>query len=142
MEYNQITSYIFLGTNQCCGVHFGKLIKLGVDADVDLEGVQRKERPHKTAMYVWLPTRDKTAPTQAQLLVGAKFLKGCVLSRTKVYVHCKYGHGRSPTLVAAYFILVGLSVEQALEKIKEKRPEIHLTPTQIQALKRFVKYLR
>ena len=37
-EYNQITKYIYLGTNQCCQTHFSKkLLKKGVKADISLE---------------------------------------------------------------------------------------------------------
>ncbi|MEK6853994.1 MAG: dual specificity protein phosphatase, partial [Nanoarchaeota archaeon] len=55
----------------------------------------------------------------------------------KVYVHCKAGHGRSPTLVAAYFILKGKSVKEALVSVRRKRPGIHPTYAQMKALKKF-----
>ena len=37
-EYNKITSDIFIGTNQCCRIHFNKeLVKNSVKADLSLE---------------------------------------------------------------------------------------------------------
>ena len=49
----------------------------------------------------------------------------------------KNGHGRSPTLVAAWFISRGKTLAQAIALIKRKRPEIHLEKSQIAALKQF-----
>ncbi len=37
-EYSKITEYIYIGTNQCCQMHFKKsLLKKGVNADISLE---------------------------------------------------------------------------------------------------------
>ena len=56
----------------------------------------------------------------------------------KVYVHCKNGHGRAPTLVAAYLIREhGKSVDEALEIIKAGRPTIHIEDVQREALQVF-----
>ena len=57
-------------------------------------------------------------------------------------MHCKRGHGRSPTLVAAYFIMEGLKTNEAIKKIRNKRPTIHLTLSQIKALKMFENKMR
>jgi|TARA_B100000315_G_scaffold226314_1_gene233169 protein-tyrosine phosphatase len=57
-------------------------------------------------------------------------LKSLVDKNIKVYVHCERGHGRSPTLVAAYFILEGLSASEAIKKVRDKR-RIHLKQSQI-----------
>ena len=72
------------------------------------------------------------------MLIGAKAIKTLIDNKIKVYVHCQRGHGRSPTLVAAYFILQGMSAEEAIKKIRNKR-NIHLTKTQIKSLKIFDK---
>ncbi|KKK54244.1 hypothetical protein LCGC14_3086680, partial [marine sediment metagenome] len=50
---------------------------------------------------------------------------------------CEHGHGRSPTLVAAYFIMKGDSVGDAIERIRKKRSMIHITPKQKKALERW-----
>ncbi|MBI1871975.1 dual specificity protein phosphatase family protein, partial [Candidatus Collierbacteria bacterium] len=52
----------------------------------------------------------------------------------KTYVHCTHGHGRAPTLVAAYLIKKGKSTKDALDFIKSKRPSIHLDDPQVDAL--------
>lgn len=135
-EYDKVTDYIYLGSNQCCQVHFEKsLLKKGIMADISLEK-ERLDAPFGVDYFLWLPVKDTTPPSQKQLLVGAKTIKALVDSKIKVYVHCLRGHGRSPTLVAAYFILEGLKYDEALNKIRAKR-KIHLRSSQIKALKKF-----
>lgn len=120
----------------CCMVHDSELIKLGFDADIDLEKKRPEEPPH-TQIYLWLPVPDHHAPTPDQLSVGVKALQNIVERNLKVYVHCHNGHGRGPTLVAAYLVTTGKTVDEAIAFIKEKRPSIHLRDLQIEALKNF-----
>lgn len=145
LEFSRITPYIYIGTNMCsnmsCNFHFGKLKKLKINADIDLE-IERIEKPHNLEAYLWIPTKDHKAPSQSQLKTGVSFLKQLVKEKKRVYVHCKQGHGRSPTLVAAYFINRGMDVRQAIDFIKKRRPAIHLTESQVKALIKFKKNLK
>ena len=135
-EYNQITDHIYVGTDQCCQAHFDDtLLKEGVTADISLEE-DSLDTPFGLQYYLWLPVPDHTPPTHKQLLIGVGMLRSLVDNDEKVYVHCKRGHGRSPTLVAAYFILAGVTASQAIQRVREKRA-IHLTRTQIRTLRDF-----
>lgn len=136
-DYNQITEHIWIGNNMCCSMHAGKLLKLGFDADINLEEA-RPEAPPATKIYLWLPTQDHTPPTQDQLHSGVAAIRELANRNLKIYVHCRNGHGRAPTLVAAYLMTRGKSVEEALEFIKSKRPKIHLQDSQVEALNAFV----
>lgn len=136
-EYSKITDYIYIGTNQCCKTHFkNSLLKKGIQANISMEK-ERLDTPFGVKYFLWLPVKDRTAPTQKQLLIGARTIKNLVDNKIKLYAHCRLGHGRGPTIVAAYFILQGLSVEQAVKKIKQKRPVIHLEKPQLRALRIF-----
>jgi len=138
LEYNQITPHIYLGTNQCCETHFvHALKKKGIDADISLEK-EHLDNPKGVGYFLWLPVKDKKAPSQNQLSLGARMIEELVNKKIKVYVHCKRGHGRSPTLLAAYFISQGMTATQALKKIRGKR-RIHPTREQIKSLKKFEK---
>lgn len=140
-EYSRITNQIYLGTNQCCQAHFKKeLLAKGVKADISLEK-ERLDAPFGVDYFLWLPVVDKKAPSQKQLLIGAKAIKDLIDNKVKVYVHCKRGHGRSPTLVAAYFILKGHTAVDAIKKVRAKR-DIHLTISQVTALRSFEKNKR
>ncbi len=112
------------------------LKKEGITADISLEDV-RLDHPFGVAMYTWIPTSDMTAPTSDQLSFGVQSLKELVRQKRKVYVHCKNGHGRASTLVAAYLISLGKSVDEAIEIIKKGRPAIHLQNRQREALEEF-----
>ena len=136
-EYSRITPRIFLGTDMCCRLHFkSELLSRGVSADISLRG-KHIDTPFGVNYFLWLPTRDRYAPTQKQLLVGATTIDVLVQQKVNVYVHCKAGHGRSPTLVAAYFILKGKTALQAVAAVRKQRPGIHPTARQAKALRRF-----
>lgn len=142
MEWSKITDQIFIGTNMCCTMHFAKLMKLGVRVDIDLEK-ERVEKPDGLDAYLWLPVVDGTAPSQSQLRAGAAMLREVVNDGKKVYVHCKNGHGRGPTLVAAYLIWNNsFTPAEAVDFIKKHRPEIHPNDIQIAALEKFYSWVK
>ena len=137
MNHSQIDEYIWIGTNQCCRTHFEKaLLDAGLSADISLEE-NRVDAPFGVESYLWLPTVDHTAPSQEQLELGSWHIKHLVDAGRKVYVHCKNGHGRAPTLVASFYIREGMDVDKAIETIKAKRPEVHIEKIQREALEAF-----
>lgn len=142
LEYSQITPYIYIGTNMCCQTHFDKnLLKHKIEADISLE-YERIDNPWGIKYFLWIPTKNHKAPEQKQLVLGANFLKQLVDKKIKTYIHCEHGHGRAPTLVAAYFILKGKNLKDALSLIKRKRPSIHLNKSQIVALRKFERRIK
>ena len=141
-EYSKINDSVYLGTNLCCLTHFkDSLIRKGIEADISLEK-ERLDKPFGVKYYLWLPTKDKDAPSFKQLLLGVKSLDFLIKNKIKIYVHCKNGHGRSPTLVIAYLISKGKSIEEAIRIIKKKRPAIHLTKKQTNGLKEFARRIK
>lgn len=137
MNYSQISACIFVGTNSCCTDHFDQsLLRQGISADISLES-DRIDTPWGIKYFLWLPTVDHTAPTIQALALGVQMLHLLVAQKVKTYVHCKNGHGRAPTLVAAYLISTGMSVNQAIKTIAKQRPEIHLEPVQKATLELF-----
>lgn len=140
LDYNYITDGIYIGTNQCCQTHFAeKLQKEGIEADISLEE-ERVDAPFGVEFYTWIPVENHTAPTREQLDFGVATIEKLVDMKKKMYIHCQNGHGRAPTMVAAYLIKKGKSVEEAIEFIKAKRPSIHLEEVQKEALVKFPKY--
>ncbi len=139
-EYSRITPSIWIGTNQCCTTHFSHALRrLGIRADISLEAEQL-DAAYGAKCFLWLPIQDHHAPTPVQLRVGVHALDALVALGQRVYVNCRNGHGRAPTLVAAYLIASeGLTVAQAVALIYARRPRIHLEPIQLRALNRFAK---
>lgn len=141
VQYSRITPYIFIGTNLCCFAHASALERIGASVDIDLEYEHpTAERPGMD-MALYLPTRDHRAPTLDKLIVGTALIDTAVKAGKRVYVHCKNGHGRAPTLVAAYLMATGMARKQAVAFIKARRPVVHLNGAQSSALARFAHYL-
>lgn len=139
LEYSYITDGIYIGTNQCCQTHFDeRLKKEGITADVSLEE-DRLDAPFGVDFYIWIPVKNHTSPAPDQLEFGVATLEKLVAMGKKIYVHCKNGHGRAPTLVSAYLIRQGKRPEEAEAFIKSKRPTMHLEEAQRQALEDFSK---
>jgi len=142
LEYNRVTNYIVVGTNACCQQHFDSaLLKKRIRADISLED-KHLDQPWGISYFLWLPTKNHKAPKQEQLTVGVAVLKALVRKKIRTYVHCQRGHGRAPTLVAAYLLSQGKSFPEALKFLKKKRPTIHLEKVQMKALKQFERNLR
>lgn len=143
LEFNKITPFIYLGNNYCCMVHFDEnlLKQHKVKADLSLEE-NRIDYPKGVKYFLWLPLKDNTEPSQELLATGVDFLFQMEKFKTKTYVHCQNGHKRSPSLVAAYFVSKGMSVEQALAFVKNKRPSMHVSGKYLKALKKFERKFR
>lgn len=137
LEYNYITDGIYIGTNQCCQMDFDReLLSQDITADISLEA-DRLDAPFGVEFYAWLPVKDHTAPSRDQFILGVGILEDLVASGKKVYVHCKNGHGRAPTLVAAYLIRKGKTLEEAEALLKSQRQSVHLNDVQRRVLKEF-----
>jgi len=136
-EYNQIVDGIYIGTNQCCRMHFDEMLRReGIVSDISLED-DRLDMPFGVESYIWLPTKNHTAPSLDNLSFGVGSIELLVALQKKVYVHCKNGHGRAPTLIAAYLIRKGHSPTEAESLIRSKRPTIHLEDVQRKVLQEF-----
>ncbi|MEK7193478.1 MAG: dual specificity protein phosphatase family protein [Patescibacteria group bacterium] len=139
LDFNYIADGIYIGTNQCCQTHFDEELKSkGITADISLEE-DRLDTPFGVDFYIWMPVQNHTSPSPDQLEFGVSVLKKLVSMSKKVYVHCKNGHGRAPTLVAAYLVRNGKTPEEAESFVKTKRPPVHLEDAQRQALHDFSK---
>ena len=85
--------------------------------------------------YVYLPTADDSSLSPEYLEEGISVIKNELESGGKVFIHCLEGLGRSATLLAAFFIYEGHSLDNAMEKIREKRPFINPSNSQIEMLR-------
>lgn len=138
LRYSRVTPYLYVGTNLLQYSHFERLSKLGISVDIDLEAEHMEKVPLRGLdTFLWLPTKDGHAPSHDQLAAGVAFLEQMVKHKKNVYVHCKNGHGRAPTLVAAYLTVQGMTPEKAIAFVKKRRPVVHLNREQENAVKKF-----
>lgn len=136
-DYSRISENIFLGTNMCCQFGFAKeLLTKGVRVDISLEDI-KVDAPRGVDYFLWLPTVDGEAPAPDALTFGVQTLEFFAKRNIKVFIHCQNGHGRAPTLYAAYLIKQGMTMAQAVAAIKKRRPSVHLTKKQEEALGTF-----
>lgn len=92
--------------------------------------------------YCHLPTEDNHFPALEQLESGVAFIQQAVDRQEKVYIHCKRGRGRAPTLAAAFLISRGLTVLEAVNLLHQARRSTTFTPTQRAQLQAFYGAIR
>ncbi|MBD3328798.1 protein phosphatase [Candidatus Peregrinibacteria bacterium] len=128
----RVTPKVYLG-----GAFTQRKIKLlkkwGITAVVSM----RMVTPPVGIKTLHLPTRDYHAPTDEDLITGVEFIEKEVKNGGKVYVHCRAGVGRGPTMVIAYLISTGYTLSEAIELIKKVRNFINPTEEQMESLRMF-----
>lgn len=143
-DYSKITDNVYIGSDFCkgrtCPVHDKQFHALGVTVELNLSAEKNEKPPEDIGVYSWIPVVDGYAPAQKQLDVGSAMINEAVENGDTVYVHCKNGHARSPTMVAAYLVrFQEMGADEAIDYIAKRRPEIHVEDTQREALKKFKK---
>jgi protein-tyrosine phosphatase len=136
----QITAHLFLGS-QYSKLGLKKLKALGVTAIVNMRqhSVYTKAR-YEGIKYLHLPTVDNTPPPLLVLIQGADFIAEEIKNKGIVYVHCRQGLGRGPTMAMAYLIKIGLTFEDAYAMVRKVRVFINPRPGQIKMLKMLEAY--
>lgn len=147
LEHSQITENIYLGSDLCspqvCKLHEPEFKKLGVTVEISLTAELKDTPTDNVVIYCWIPVIDEQAPSDDQFNLGTSVINEAVLQGRKAYIHCKLGHGRSPTMLAAYFIrFQGKTMDEALLLIKQQRPEAHPNDEQIEALRKYENKLK
>jgi predicted protein tyrosine phosphatase len=91
--------------------------------------------------YLYLPTRDNTAPTMEHLAEGVAFMQEVLARGGKLYIHCWEGLGRGPTMVAAHLVSQGYTPDEAWATIHRVRPFVRPMPEQRARLVEFAEAL-
>lgn len=140
LNRSQITAHLFLGS-QYNLLGLRKLKTLGVTAIVNMRTHNDySDAEHEGIKYLHLPTVDNTPPPLEVLIKGADFIDNEIKNGGSVYVHCRQGLGRGPTMAIAYLIKTGLTYEDAYAMIKRVRIFINPRPGQIARLKELEEY--
>ncbi len=101
-----------------------------MDDPSNLDFYQQAGLPH-----LWLPITGGTAPTVEQVQELQKFIKTQNSVGNGVAVHCTSGRRRTGTVLAAYLVTLGSSVEDALQTILMANPQVELREAQMNFLK-------
>ncbi len=92
--------------------------------------------------YLHLPTKDMHAPSMEHLEEGIAYITTQLQNGGKVYVHCRGGEGRGPTMAIAYLMSTGLTYEDAFASVQSVRSFIRPTRVQRERLKELELKLR
>jgi protein-tyrosine phosphatase len=140
LKRSQITADLFLGS-QYNLVGLQKLKAIGITAIVNMRVHDTyEEAVYEGIKYLHLPTVDNTPPPLEVLIKGAEFIDNEIKNKGKVYVHCRQGLGRGPTMAMAYLEKLGMTYEDAYAMIRKVRVFINPRPGQIKRLKELQKY--
>lgn len=135
LKRSQISANLFLG-GQYSLRGLRKLKEIQITAIVNMRETSiYHEAHHQGFKYLHLPTIDNTPPTLEDLMKGAEFIDEEIKNKGKVYIHCRQGLGRGPSMAIAYLLKLGTTYEDAFALVKSVRTFINPRPEQITRLK-------
>jgi atypical dual specificity phosphatase len=140
-KYSQVLPKLYVG-----GTIRKKAVKefnsWGVHAIVNM---QETKDPNlgKKFCYLHLPTRDMTAPSLESIERGVDYIRKNIRDGKGVYIHCRHGRGRGPTMTAAYLITEhGMTVDQAIDHLHSVRPMTQILKLQKRALQKYYEKIK
>ena len=140
LKRSQITANLFVG-GQYDQRGLKQLRALGITAIINMRMHSVFQEAQYVGMkYLHLPTPDNTAPKMEDLIKGAEFARAEIEAGGKVYIHCRQGLGRGPTMAIAYLLSLGETYETAYNTVKAVRTFIRPTAVQVRRLKELEAY--
>lgn len=143
-KLSEITPQLHVG-GQHNGLGYERLRHRGITAIVNMREEEHSDKAKGIGgeRHLHLPTIDHTPPSIQDLKRGVAFISREIEQhKGRVYIHCRAGCGRAPSMAAAYLISTGMTRKEALRFIKAARPFIDLNKFQLLVLDQFEAYWR
>lgn len=142
LKRSQVTANLFLG-GQYNLRGLRKLKEMGITGIINMRIHSiYKEAQYEGFNYLHLPTPDNTAPNINDLIKGADFAHNEIKNNGKVYIHCRQGLGRGPSMAIAYLLKMGATYDDAVATVKKVRTFINPRPVQVKRLKELEAYYK
>lgn len=120
-ELHWITSHLATGHAPMSYAHLDDIRAQGISAIINLcdEFCDLHEIEETSGFDVfYLPIPDECAPDRAAMEQGLDWLDEAIYLNKKVLVHCRMGHGRTGTFIAAYLMRRGFDFKGAQKTMK------------------------
>ncbi|MGQ0794464.1 MAG: protein-tyrosine phosphatase family protein [Deltaproteobacteria bacterium] len=108
------------------------LKKMGIGVIVNLEeytwNYEEFEAKH-------IPINDFRAPKLGDIEQFVKFVREKIAEGKRVVVHCYAGMGRTNLMLASFFVSEGMTPDDALDYVRERRPVFLVNDEQIESLR-------
>jgi atypical dual specificity phosphatase len=114
----------------------------GVQAIISLTGTPLNPEVVNRQGFEYLHSHVSGAPSVEQLDEIIKFIEKKNAQSKPVLVHCGEGKGRTGTVLAAYLVHHGLSADEAIRTVRQKRPGSIENLEQENAIHEFEKHLK
>jgi len=143
MNYSRITDNLYFGTSPKAK-DYNLLRELGVELVINMRfGFPPKRDPYSPPLKsLWLPVIDSPIfPISIHALrTGVREALKVIDGGGVVYAHCSRGRHRGPAMGACILIAEGMSPEEAMRLIEQRRPVADLHAWYIQ--RRIMKFAR
>jgi protein-tyrosine phosphatase len=127
---DRVNDWLFVG-GALAGEELQRLLHAGVTHVVDLRAEAPAEDSGLESLGIkrrHVPVPDRSPPSMEQLVETGDWLGNHGAS---VYVHCKGGFGRAATMAVALLVLRGHALSDAVDRVREARPEMRLNAEQL-----------